>query len=234
LSSRPFCAVVPAAGVGARMGADRPKQYLPLAGATVIEWALAPLLAHPGLDRVAIALAPGDTWFRQLGTALDPRVRLTEGGATRAASVRAGLACLGAEDDIPILVHDSARPCLGADAVERLLPHAADPAGALLAIPVPDTLKRAAADGRVAATVNRAGLWQAQTPQGFPAAVLATALDAAGDDTTITDEASAVERLGRAPRLVEGDPANIKVTRAADLPLAEAILGAARRTRAGT
>ncbi|MDZ7749551.1 MAG: 2-C-methyl-D-erythritol 4-phosphate cytidylyltransferase [Halofilum sp. (in: g-proteobacteria)] len=109
--------------------------------------------------------------------------------------------------------------------LERLLAAAAEPAGALLAVPVRDTLKQADADGRVAATVARDGLWQALTPQGFPLAALATAMAAAAGDAAVTDEAAAMEGAGHGPRLIEGDPSNIKITRPGDLPLAAAILG---------
>lgn len=222
----PFCAIVPAGGTGLRMGSDKPKQYLPLAGATVIEWALAPLLAARGLERLVVALPAGDTTFAGLAPASDPRVRTVTGGATRADSVAAGLkAMTDLDETLPVLVHDAARPCLGGDDLEALLAVAAEPAGALLAVPVCDTLKRAADDGRVQATVDRRELWQALTPQGFPLATLRRALaERPAGDVGITDEASAVERLRLAPRLVAGAPSNIKVTEPGHLPLAAAIL----------
>lgn len=219
-----FHAVVPAAGAGARMGGTTPKTYLPLAGRTVIEWSLAPLLAHPGLERLVVALGANDTRFAALPPAADPRVRVVTGGATRAASVAAGLDALADEGRSgPVLVHDGARPCLSADELERLLTLRDAPDGGLLAVPVRDTLKRADADGRVARTEDRTDLWQALTPQLFPAAALRAAIGDA-DDPGMTDEASAMERAGHAPRLVEGDPANIKITRPHDLPLAAAVL----------
>lgn len=219
----PFNVVVPAAGAGARMGGTTPKTYLPLAGRTVIEWALAPLLAYPGLQRLVVALAPDDDRFAGLPAARDARVQTVTGGASRAASVAAGLDALGAAADGPVLVHDGARPCLSDDEIGRLLACAGEAAGALLAVPVRDTLKRADGDGRVAATEDRSGLWQALTPQLFHGGRLREALGDA-TDPAITDEASAMERAGFAPRLVEGDPANIKITRPHDLPLAEAVL----------
>lgn len=223
MSASPFHAVVPGAGAGERMGGATPKTYLPLAGRTVIEWALAPLLAHPGLQRLVVALAADDTRFAALPIANDSRVQTITGGASRAASVAAGLDALGAAAHGPILVHDGARPCLSGEEIERLLPYAAEPAGALLAVPVRDTLKRADADGRVGATEDRSQLWQALTPQLFHGGTLRSALGDA-TDPAITDEASAMERAGYAPRLVEGDPANIKITRPHDLPLAAAVL----------
>lgn len=223
-----FCAVVPAGGSGQRMGQATPKQYLPLADATVIEWALAPLLAAEGLQRLVVALPDGDTRFGHLAVAADPRVSTVTGGATRADSVTAGLTALADWDDsLPVVVHDAARPCLTADDLARLLAVARQPAGGLLAVAVSDTLKRATADETVEATVDRTGLWQALTPQAFPLATLRRALDARNPaDPGITDEASAVERLGLAPQLIAGDPANIKVTEPGHLALAGAILAA--------
>lgn len=227
MSAPAFHAVVAAAGRGARMGTDRPKQYLPLAGATVLEHALAPLLAHTGLGRLVVVVAPDDRRFAALGVAAAARVQAVTGGATRAASVGAGLAALAdADPALPVVVHDAARPCLPAADLERLLAAAAAPDGALLALPVHDTLKRDDGGDRVAATVDRTGLWRALTPQAFPLGALRAALDATADDPGVTDEAAAMERAGRAPRLLPGDPANVKVTSSGDLALAEALLAA--------
>ena len=219
-----FCAVVPAAGAGLRMGGDIPKIHLPLVGRTVIEWALAPLLAHPGLQRLVVALASTDDRFERLELPRDPRVVVVGGGDCRAASVATGLAALtDVSEQQPVLVHDAARPCLSEIELDRLLARADDPDGALLAVPVRDTLKRADAAGRVGRTEPRDDLWQALTPQMFPLGALRTAL-ATHTGRDITDEASAMERAGYHPRLVEGDPANIKVTRPDDLALAAAVL----------
>lgn len=217
-----FHAVVVAAGTGQRMGAGRPKQYLPLAGSTVLEHAVAPFLAHPGLDRLVIVLAADDREFS--GSTLAGRARITTatGGATRAASVAAGVAALGTDDDgVAVLVHDGARPCLPPGDIDRLLA-ACGPDGALLAVPVRDTLKRADGTGCVAATVARERLWQALTPQGFPLAALRRAIAAHGANAT--DEAQAMEGAGHAPRLVEADATNFKVTHPGDLDLAAMIL----------
>ena len=209
--------------MGARSGL--PKQYLPLAGRTVIEHALAPFLADPACRGVIVALAPGDVRFATLAVARDPRVATVSGGLERRDSVAAGLAALAArvDDDPWVLVHDAARPCLPPADLTALLGSLPDsPAGALLAIPVVDTLKRAADDGAVAATVPRAGLWRAQTPQAFRLARLAAAL---ASQPSATDEASAVEALGDRPRLVAGSPDNIKITAPADLAPAARQLG---------
>jgi len=225
VSTESFCAVVPAAGSGLRMASATPKQYLPLAGRTVIEHALKSLLDHPGLLRLVVAVAPADKTFPSLAVAGDSRVEVVSGGTTRADSVAAGLEALqDLAPDTLVLVHDAARPCLDRTQIDRLLTGASDGSGALLARPMRDTLKREREGGRVAATVEREGLWQALTPQAFPLGVLADALAASREG--VTDEASAVEQSGGAPRLVEGDPCNIKVTRPGDLALAEAILAA--------
>ncbi len=221
----PYYVVVPAAGSGRRMGGGPPKQYLGLAGRTVLEHALRPFLADPACRRIVVALAAGDRDFAALALAREPRVETVTGGSERADSVRAGLArVLGHAGDADpwVLVHDAARPCLPAADLARLLaalPGAAD--GALLAVPVADTVKRAGPDGRVAATVPRSGLWRAQTPQAFRLRRLLAALATA---EAPTDEASAVEALGDRPLLVEGSPRNLKVTTPGDVGLAERFL----------
>ncbi len=218
-----FLAVVVAAGSGERMGAGVPKQYLPLAGRTVLEHALQPLLDHPQLERLVVVLAADDTRFAATAAARSARVVTAVGGRTRAESVAAGLAELAdAEADTPVLVHDGARPCLGRGDIDRLLA-AFGPHGALLALPVRDTLKRAHADPPgVTATVDRADLWQALTPQAFPLGPLRTAIAAYGVD--VTDESQAMERAGYAPVRDAVEAANLKVTHPGDVELAELIL----------
>ena len=219
-------ALVPAAGGGSRMGADRPKQYLDLAGAPLLAHTLRRLLAEPRLARVLVVLAPDDVWFDRFDWPRDVRLEILRvGGATRAESVRNGLLHAGAAADDWVLVHDAARCCLPPDALDRLIDTLqADPVGGLLALPVADTLKRETSGQRVAQTVSREGLWLAQTPQRFRAGMLALALDRPLD-RAVTDEASAIERLGLVPRLVTGDALNFKVTWPHDLVLARAVLG---------
>ncbi|ACO73875.1 2-C-methyl-D-erythritol 4-phosphate cytidylyltransferase [Laribacter hongkongensis] len=219
-------ALVPAAGGGSRMGADRPKQYLDLAGAPLLAHTLRRLLAEPRLARVLVVLAPDDVWFDRFDWPRDVRLEILRvGGATRAESVRNGLLHAGAAADDWVLVHDAARCCLPPDALDRLIDTLqADPVGGLLALPVADTLKRETSGQRVAQTVSREGLWLAQTPQMFRAGMLALALDRPLD-RAVTDEASAIERLGLVPRLVTGDALNFKVTWPHDLVLARAVLG---------
>jgi 2-C-methyl-D-erythritol 4-phosphate cytidylyltransferase len=221
-------AVVPAAGGGARFGASLPKQYASLDGTTVLECTLRRLQQSMPLDATFVVLAPDDVYFDRLCARLPGVVALRCGGPTRGATVRNALSAIAAQcaDDDWILVHDAARPCVPGDALERLRAHLADDAvGGLLAMPVADTLKRSDRDVDapvVTCTEDRAGLWQAQTPQMFRHGVLqrAFATEAA---LACTDEAQAVEALGLAPRLIRGSPANIKITVAEDLALATAI-----------
>lgn len=219
-------ALVPAAGCGSRFGAASPKQYLQLGGKPLMWHTLATLCAVEALDQVAVVISPSDEWFDGYDWSLPKLTVYRVGGASRAESVRQGLRALdlGAEDWV--LVHDAARCCLSVAMVEKLLAELGDdPVGGLLALPVPDTVKRGDAEGRVATTLPRQGLWLAQTPQMFRAGCLQQALG--GElDLEITDEASAVERLGLKPRLVEGDASNFKVTWPRDLTLARAILEA--------
>ncbi len=217
-----FWAVIPAAGVGARMAADRPKQYLQLGGRTILEHSLNCFLDHPGVKGVVVSIAADDPFWPGLPCANDPRIQRAEGGRERADSVLNALLLLhaqGAADSDWVLVHDAARPNLARSDLDRLLIELADdPVGGLLAVPARDTLKRADADGRVSATVDRSTIWQAYTPQMFRLGALHRALaDSLVADVAITDEASAIEWSGQAPRLIEGRNDNIKVTRPEDL-----------------
>jgi 2-C-methyl-D-erythritol 4-phosphate cytidylyltransferase len=218
----PFWALIPAAGVGSRMAADRPKQYLEVAGKTIIEHSLACFLDHPQLLGVVVSLALDDPYWPHLACAAEPRLQRAEGGRERADSVLNGLlrlSELGARDDDWVLVHDAARPNLARSDLDLLLTElAADPVGGLLAVPARDTLKRVGPDGRVRETVDRATIWQAYTPQMFRLGELQRALaDALLAGVAITDEASAMEWAGHAPRLIEGRADNLKVTRPEDL-----------------
>lgn len=217
-----FWVVVPAAGSARRMGASLPKQYLPIAGRTVIEHALRPFLARGECRGIVVALASDDRHFETLPVAKEERIRSVVGGAERTDSVRAGLRALGASASDWVLVHDAARPCLrDVDLVSLLEQLQDDEVGGLLAAPVVDTLKRADDSGRVAATVDRSTLWHALTPQMFRYGVLERALDQARGTT---DEAQAVEALGLAPKLVRGSVENLKITVPEDVARAERIL----------
>ncbi len=224
-SSPRFWVVIPAAGSGMRMGATVPKQYLPLAGRTVIEHSLARLAALPGVAGLVVALAADDPYWSTLKLQLDVPVQRVTGGTERCHSVLAALTwLLGVADAHDwVLVHDAARPCVRHADLQRLLDTLIDdPVGGLLAIPARDTKKRADASGRVLQTVDRTDLWKAQTPQMFRLGALREALSSAiAAGKLVTDEASAMEQAGLMPRLVEGHSDNIKITRPEDLVLAE-------------
>jgi 2-C-methyl-D-erythritol 4-phosphate cytidylyltransferase len=217
--------VIPAAGGGSRMGLNRPKQYLPLRGRTILEWSLAPFLDNDWIDGVVLVLAKPDQEYAKLPIARHPKIVTTFGGVARADSVLAGLEVVAARSqgfaEVYVMVHDAARPCVEWSDIERLRDEADDVHGGLLALPVTDTLKKSK-QGKVAATVDRAFIWRAQTPQIFRIDLLINALkECAERGLEVTDEASAMERAGYKPRLVRGRDSNIKVTYAEDLHLAE-------------
>ena len=227
-----FYALIPAAGSGSRMGGSIEKQYIPINAVPMIAHAMMVLAREPRITRLFVVLSPTDKrWNNYAWQGWEERIEVLRcGGATRAETVLNGLDAISricAADDW-VLVHDAARPCLPDDMLAKLLDEVADdPVGGLLAVPVADTLKRAASDSasgtRAEATVPRADLWQAQTPQMFRHGMLSQALRTAGAD--MTDEASAVEQLGLQPRLIESDSRNLKVTYPQDLELAALILG---------
>jgi 2-C-methyl-D-erythritol 4-phosphate cytidylyltransferase len=227
--SDPRCfALVPCAGSGSRSAMAQPKQYRTLAGRSVVGHTLAALARVPRIAATLVVLAADDREFETAVPAFTGERGWVArcGGATRAASVAAGLAELhsrGVRGGDWVLVHDAARCLVRAEWVERLIDGCLiDEVGGLLALPVADTLK-AAAGGRVAATLDRRDTWAAQTPQMFRLALLREALERAGG--AVTDEAGAVEALGRGrPRLVEGDPENFKLTYPRDFALAERLL----------
>lgn len=225
--------VVPAAGIGRRFGATVPKQYLPLAGQLVIEHSLQRLLAISQIRRVVVALDVDDERFHTLDISQDRRIETVAGGAERQQSVLNGLNhCL--DSDSPphwVLVHDVARPCIRPADVTQLIQavwqQVTPEHGGLLAIPVRDTMKRGSSQAQIEATVPRENLWQAQTPQLFPAQALASALAvAAQQGLQVTDEASAMEYQGLKPLLVPGHSDNLKITMPEDLVLAELYLQA--------
>ncbi|WP_211364204.1 2-C-methyl-D-erythritol 4-phosphate cytidylyltransferase [Propionivibrio limicola] len=221
-----YSALVPAAGSGARFGAEIPKQYLGLAGRPMLYHTLSVLCECERIEHVWVVLSAGDEWWDAYDwKSLGPKLRVERcGGATRAESVANGLAAAAGvlRQDDWLLVHDAARPCLAPDRLLALCDGLADdPVGGLLAVPVADTLKRADGDRRVSATVPRDGLWQAQTPQMFRYGLLCRAL---AEHSGVTDEAGAIEAAGYRPRLIVSDTTNFKVTYPADLRLAELVL----------
>jgi 2-C-methyl-D-erythritol 4-phosphate cytidylyltransferase len=221
-----YYALVPAAGVGARMGAEGPKQYLQLGGKPMLRHTLDAFVSSPLIAHTFVVVSVDDTVIDSVVPPQGVTV-LRCGGATRLDSVRNGMweleNRLHANDWV--LVHDAARPGLNSALIEKLVTETGEhPVGGLLALPVVDTVKRAL-NGEVS-TVSRDGLWLAQTPQMFRFRLLADALEAVLDPAAMTDEASAVEALGLAPKLVEGHPRNLKVTLPADVRIAEMYLAA--------
>ncbi|MGL9769178.1 MAG: 2-C-methyl-D-erythritol 4-phosphate cytidylyltransferase [Sodalis sp. (in: enterobacteria)] len=214
-------AVLPAAGIGRRMQAALPKQYLTIGNKTLLEHAIGTLLHHPDVHKAIVAISAEDRYFHQLSIATDPRVRFITGGAVRADSVMAALRCTSTASWV--LVHDAVRPCLHQDDLRRLLAITTHTeVGGLLATPVRDTIKRAhTGSDIIATTVKRQDLWHALTPQLFSRVLLITCLERAlAEGAIITDEASALEYCGYTPLLVPGRADNIKVTRPEDLSLA--------------
>ena len=220
--------LIPAAGHGVRFGGATMKQYLPVCGKPVLSHSIKVFQFHPLISSITVVLAEDDQWFESAVGLLAATVKTVIGGDTRAQSVRNGLRFIAdsySETDW-VLVHDAARPCLSPSRLEKFLELGLESAdGAILALPVGDTLKRAGDSQEIVSTVDRNGLWAAQTPQLFRVGALAEAIDAAQDaGRELTDEASAMEFVGVRPLLVKGSSANIKVTHSSDLAIAEALL----------
>ncbi|MDX2505520.1 MAG: 2-C-methyl-D-erythritol 4-phosphate cytidylyltransferase [Gammaproteobacteria bacterium] len=237
-SKKNYWAVIPAAGVGKRMGSNIPKQYLPLAGKTVLEQTLSVFLQHPKIDGIVVAITQGDPFWQDISSKLNQTgkpVIVAPGGKERCYSVLNALQELSSltsthfvktpvvgEGDW-VLVHDAARPCLKSSDIDRLIEQLSDTSdGGLLGLPMADTVKRCDDQQKVISTVDRSDLWRALTPQMFPLQLLKDALQQAIDDhALVTDEASAIELRGLKPKMVEGQPGNIKITHPGDLQLAE-------------
>lgn len=223
-------ALIPAAGIGSRFGAPQPKQYAQLLGKAVLQHTIDCFARNTRIAHIIIVISPSDEWFNDCITPPHHATVLRLGGETRAHSIANGLQYalqhqLIAPNDT-LLVHDAARCCLPQTALNRLLDaldNDTQQHGAILAIPVADTLKQQTSQQRIAQTISRDNLWQAQTPQAFQAALLHRALSQC-TLTNITDDASAVEQLGIQPMLIEGDSRNIKLTRPDDALLASYFL----------
>nr|VVV04938.1 2-C-methyl-D-erythritol 4-phosphate cytidylyltransferase [Aliivibrio wodanis] len=217
-------AIVPAAGVGSRMKADRPKQYLLLDGKTILEHTIEQLLAFLVIDKVIVAISDTDPYFDELPISKDKRVIRVPGGIERADSVLSGLEYLK-EHQLSewVMVHDAARPCIRHSDIEKLIaeviPHHI---GGILASPVRDTMKQANQESTIETTIDRSVLWHALTPQLFTTEMLYSALKTGLEKgLSITDESSAIELMGYLPKLVHGRADNLKVTQPEDLDLAE-------------
>ncbi len=226
-SPRYWC-VIPAAGIGTRMGAGKPKQYLLLGDKSILEHTLLRILNLPNLAGVVVALSAEDVYWKSLSVFHHPLVHTTIGGKNRADSVLNGLDYLKdkVHDHDWILVHDAARPCVTLSSIKKLCDELADSEiGGILSVPVSDTIKQVANKNKIQTTVDRSPLWQAQTPQMFRYQLLRDCLSKTiANNENITDESSAVELCGYKPQVIEGRSDNIKVTRPDDLLLAEFIL----------
>lgn len=215
---RNIAAVIPASGVGSRMNAPLPKQYLKIQGKTILEHTLAVFLSHPSITQIVVAVSQTDPYYADITLLKHPKIRLVFGGETRANSVFNALQVLDKHDWV--LVHDAARPCIKRSDLDKIL-QIDDENGAILAIPAVDTMKRANGT-KIAHTEDRSTLWHALTPQFFNVGLLSTSLQSAfAQQAVITDEASAMELAGYKPHLVAGRSDNLKVTRPEDLALAE-------------
>ena len=214
--------IIPAAGVGSRMQADQPKQYLPIEDKTILDHTLSVFLSNPHVDAVWVGISPDDQWVRQSIYIEHPKLNLYVGGAMRADTVLLGLQAVNAEGKV--LVHDAARPLLSGDLLNRLLACSiAMDEGAILALPARDTVRQQVGDRTK--TLDRSAIWLAQTPQLFFARALRQSLEQAlVNGTEITDEASAFELSGGKISLIESTPENFKITTPSDLAMARAIM----------
>ena len=225
-SPEQFTVVVPAAGVGKRMAASCPKQYLTIENITILEHTVQRLLSHDAIAHVIIALGENDEYFPSTSLADNKNISCVIGGKERVDSVLAGLNALTAKQEQWVLVHDAARPCVRHQDLSRLIGYClANDHGGLLASPVRDTMKQANTDQLVESTLERSKMWHALTPQMYKTAELTSAITLAlTKGFNITDESSAMEAFGYASGLVSGSSDNIKITQPEDLSLAEFIL----------
>ena len=223
-------AIIPAAGVGTRMQAEVPKQYLPLCGRPIISHAIERLCSHSRVHGLVVGISAGDKHWPALRLpAVKNFIGTYAGGATRARTVCNGLRMLldrGAHNADWVIVHDAVRPCVRQEDIDSLINTVTHTgAGGLLALPVADTVKRADAAHRVVETVSREGLWRALTPQMYRLTELHDALQLAlGSKTEVTDESVAIEQAGGKSVVVAGHADNIKITHPGDLVLAELFL----------
>lgn len=221
-------AIVPAAGIGTRMLADRPKQYLELDGQTILEHTLRRLASHPRITGIIVAIASDDPWWPNISLDDGVEIHVVDGGQERSDSVLNALTKLASltNDNPWVLVHDAARPCLRHQDIDKMLAELSDHAvGGILAVPVNDTVKRVDSSQQITETVCRKGLWRAMTPQMFHLHALSDALiQAKQQNLAVTDDASAMELAGFQPMIVEGHSDNIKITLPQDLALARLFL----------
>ncbi len=225
-------AIVPAAGVGSRVGAAVPKQYIRVNGLSVIEHTLNKLAACESIEKIIVALSQEDEHFINLSTINAHPIQIVEGGKERSDSVLSALEYLKtiADDNDWVLVHDAARPCVLTEDINRLIsklkPHEV---GGILGLPVKDTMKRVTGSkmkAQIVETIDRENMWHALTPQMFRIGTLYDAItECHKNKLIVTDEASAIEQLGLKPAIVEGRASNIKITQPDDIQLAAFYLG---------
>lgn len=223
-----YWAIIPAAGLGKRMGSTKPKQYLTLLDKTILEHTIGKLINYPVISKVVVVLHQDDQYWQQLSLPQLNQIITTTGGKARVNSVLQGLQALhelAAPNDW-VLVHDAVRPCVRHQDLDRLIQQVEQHSvGGILGIPISDTLKHIDEEGHIEKTLSREYTWRAQTPQMFRYRLLVSALERALiNNIDITDEASALEYIQKRPKMVYGDPRNLKITFAADLALAEKFL----------
>lgn len=229
-TSQKFVVIIPAAGVGKRMQANCPKQYLSLQGKTILEHTVHRLLSHPNIYHIILPLSDNDEYFQETDLVDNPQVTRVSGGKERVDSVLNGLLTINHDEYPWVLVHDAARPCLTHDDISKLINACIDKqTGGLLAFPVRDTMKQSlpSSSGQksVAQTIDRSTLWHALTPQMYKTDRLLKAIKhGQAENFALTDESSAIESIGEESLLVEGRSDNIKITRPDDLTMAEFIL----------
>jgi 2-C-methyl-D-erythritol 4-phosphate cytidylyltransferase len=226
-------AIVPAAGVGARMQANCPKQYLTIDKLTILEHTVNRLLAYPSITKVIVALGEQDSYFSSTSLAKHDQVQTVLGGQQRVDSVLAGLKVINPQEFPWVLVHDAARPCVTHQDIGALIQACTEKnIGGLLASPVRDTMKRSTADLQVSETVDRENLWHALTPQMYPVTMLMAAIEQALiENVMITDESSAMELAKKPSLVVSSSSENIKITRPEDLAMAAFILAKQQESR---
>jgi 2-C-methyl-D-erythritol 4-phosphate cytidylyltransferase len=227
VSNKSVWAIVPAAGIGSRMQADCPKQYLPLASLTILEHTLQRLSSHPNVVGIVVAIAKHDSYWPTLKLSLDCPLHIVDGGKERVDSVLNALTYLQqhSDQDPWVMVHDAARPLLRHSDIDEMLEQLYDDdIGGILGVAVTDTVKRVDANKQISETVCREGLWRAGTPQMFRLQALSDAIIEAQPNIKVTDEASAMEYVGKMPKMVAGHSDNIKITVPQDLALASLFL----------
>lgn len=225
MSGSKYWCIIPAAGIGTRVNADRPKQYVTLHSKTILEHVVNLFSSLQQIEKVVVVLNAKDHWWPTLTLQHPEKILTAIGGQERVHSVLLGLQFLSdfADPNDFVLVHDAARPCLQADDITRLLSELKNhPVGGLLGLPVVDTLKKVDENNNVIETISRADSWQAQTPQCFRYGLLKSAIEKAlSENKMVTDESSAIENAGLKPKMILGNANNIKITFSEDLTLAE-------------